>query len=248
MPPNRQNQEAKRRTKKNKLNATVLSEHGSTLCHCLFFFCQLMLSQTLLTACLLGSLFPFVSSAQTTSVASRFYVGVGGNQLSNIPFNDAIVPRFIGPSLTAGMQLTPRLAVQTGLSYHWGENSPKIQQLIDSPSSTHSGYFIIPALLRFTTTAPAARAHFDIVGGATLVHIRNRTTYDYNGSTLKELRNSNTQFSLTLGPAVRAALAPNLEITAASVVSAVVGESYYQFSERLFLNTSIGVNYTFGQH
>lgn len=229
------------------LNATVLSEHGSTLCYFLFFFCQLMLSQTLLTACLLVSLFPLVGSAQTTSVAPGFYVGLGVNQLSDIPFNDGIVPRLIGPSLTAGMQLTPRLAVQTGLSYHWGQDSPKIYQFIDSPSTIHSGYFIMPALLRFTTTAPAARAHFDIIGGATLVHVRSRITYDYNGSTSKELRNSNTRFNMTLGPAMRVTLSPCLELTAASLVSAVVGENYYHFSDRLFLNTSLGLNYAFGQ-
>jgi len=45
---------------------------------------------------------------------------------------------------------------------------------------------------------------------------------------------------------VRAAISNHLELTASSLVSMVVGENYYRFSDRLFLNTSLGLNYKFG--
>jgi hypothetical protein len=212
----------------------------------------------LLTLSLLGSLLPLTSRAQTTAEAPRFYVGLSGNQLSNIPFNqNGPVPRIIGPALTAGWQLTPRLAVQTGLSYHWKKDSFVTYQSPPTPGSASSvnvtsrtKYLLVPALLRCTVTALAARAHFDLVGGATLVHASGSIDFKGNNGTVDPaLRNysvSDTRFNLTLGPAVRATLSRRLELTAAGLVSAVVGEDYYRFSDRLFLNTSIGVNYTFG--
>jgi hypothetical protein len=215
--------------------------------------------RSLLTISLLGCLLPLASRAQTTSESPRYYVGLSGNQLSNIPFNEnGPVPRIIGPALTAGLQLTPRLAVQTGLSYHWDKMTYPAYQFIPTPGSAstvtataRTKYFVVPALLRYTATALAARTHFDIVGGATLVHATASLTYEGNGGTIDPaLRNnsfSDTRFNLTLGPAVRATLSPRLELTAAGLVSAAVGDSYYRFRDRLFLNTSIGVNYTFGQ-
>jgi hypothetical protein len=218
-----------------------------------------MLLRPLLTLSLLSGLLPLVNHAQTTSDSPRFYVGLSGNQLSNIPFNEnGITPRLIGPALMAGLQLTPRLAVQTGLSYHWQKDTYATYQFIPTPgnantitATTRSKYFLVPALLRYTATALVARAHFDMVGGATLVHATGSLTYEGNGGTIDPaLRNrsfSDTRFNLTLGPAVRAALSSRLELTAAGLVSMVVGEDYYRFSDRFFLNTSIGVNYTFGQ-
>ena len=168
------------------------------------------------------------------------------------------MPRIIGPGLTVGLQLTPRLADQTGLSYHWKKDSLATYQFIPSPGNASTvtmtsrvKYFIVPALLRYTATAPTARARFDILGGATLVHATGRISYEGNGGTidpaLRDRSSSNTRLNLTLGPAVRATLSPRLELTAAGLLSAVVSEDYYRFSDRLFLNTSFGLNYTFGQ-
>jgi hypothetical protein len=213
---------------------------------------------TLLIPSLLINLLALSSHAQTAPSLSRFYLGVSGNQLSNAPFNgDGIVPRIIGPALTVGMQLTPRLAVQTGLSYHWKKESRYYQSIstpggISSVTTTQrTKYFIIPALLRYMVTAPAGRAHFDVVGGATLLHATGHVTYDVSGGAidpaLRESSISDTRFNLTLGPAVRAAISPRLELSVSSLMSMVVGDNYYRFSDRLFLNTSIGLNYTFGQ-
>lgn len=111
-------------------------------------------------------------------------------------------------------------------------------------------YLTVPVLLRYTVTAPAERFHFDLLGGGTLVHARSGSTYEYGAgatSPAEQPVNSDTRVNVTLGPSVRAALSPHLELTASGLVSAIVGESYYRFSDRLFLNTSLGMNYTFGQ-
>lgn len=147
------------------------------------------------------------------------------------------------PSLTVGLPFTPRWALQVGFSYH-GK-----RETIDNPNSTveatvRTKYFLVPALLRYTVTAPTNPVQFDVLGGATLVHAKGRTTYSppfYDEPTI-----SDTRFNLTLGPAVRAAISNQLEFTASSLVSVVVGKTYYNFSDRLFLNTSLGLNYKFG--
>jgi hypothetical protein len=211
-----------------------------------------MLSRILLaSSCLLSSWLPLTSYAQTASGAPGFYIGVGANLLSNVPFNDqGIVPRLIGPALTAGVQFTPRLAGQVGLSYHSKKDSftyLTAAQIgyVYSTYTYRSSYFIVPVLLRYTLTAPAQRFHVELAGGATLVHARGL----FEGDSISPAigRSSDTRFNLTLGPAVRYVLSPSLELTATSLVSAVVGENYYGFRDRLFLNTAIGVNYTFGK-
>ncbi|RZK20632.1 MAG: porin family protein [Hymenobacter sp.] len=203
-----------------------------------------MLSHILLTTGLLGTLLPLSSPAQTVPASSRFYVGIGANLLSNLPFKDrGIVPSSFGPSLTVGLPFKPRWALQVGFSYH-GKS-----ETIDNPNSTveatvRTKYFLVPALLRYTVTEPTNPVQFDILGGATLVHAKGRTTYSlpfYDEPTI-----SDTRFNLTLGPAVRAAISNHLEFTASSLVSVVVGKTYYNFSDRLFLNTSLGLNYKFG--
>jgi hypothetical protein len=212
-----------------------------------------MLLRTLLSASLLGGILPLASQAQITPDASRFYVGVRANMLSNVPFKDrGLVPQLVGPALTAGMQFTPRLAGQVGLSYHWGKETRDLLYRFGNITVTsRSKYFSIPVLLRYTVTEPAQRFHFDILGGATLLHTTGSTSYTNSTGVLdpgfRDNSGSNTNFCLTLGPAVRAAISSHLELTASSAVSAVVGDNYYKFSDRLFLNTSLGVNYTFGQ-
>jgi hypothetical protein len=210
-----------------------------------------MLSHLLLTTGLLGTLLPLSSPAQTAPASSRFYVGVGVNLLSNLPFKDrGIVPRLIGPALTAGVQFTPRLAGQVGLSYHWEKDS---YEYIGSsnPSFTaiqRVSYVHVPVLLRYTLTTPAENLHVDILGGATLLHAAGHLTFESNGPidpALRESRTSDTRVNLTLGPAVRAAISSHLDLTVNGLVSMRVDE-VYNFSDRFFLNTSLGLNYKFG--
>jgi hypothetical protein len=198
-----------------------------------------MLAPLLLITGLLGTLLPLASPAQTAPAAPRFYVGVGANLLSNVPFNDRrivpVVPRLFGPSLTAGWHFTPRWALQVGFSYH-GKNTPNPA----GGSTLEAKYFVVPALLRYTVTAPATPVQVDVLAGATLVHLKDWETYSAPSSYTA------TRVNLTVGPAVRVALSSHLEVTAASLVSMIVGQNYYTFSNRLFLNTSLGLNYKFG--
>jgi hypothetical protein len=196
-----------------------------------------MRSPLLLITGLLGTLLPLSSFAQTTPALPRFYVGVGANLLANVPFNDrTVVPRLFGPSLTAGWHFTPRWALQVGFSYH-GKITPD-----PAGGPTHElNYFLVPALLRYTVTAPATPVQVDVLAGATLVH-RNGWNYSANF----HLPYTNSGVNLTVGPAVRASLSAHWEVTAAGLVSMTVGEQYYTFSQRLFLNTSLGLNYKFG--
>jgi hypothetical protein len=198
-----------------------------------------MLAPLLLITGLLGTLLPLASPAQTAPAAPRFYVGVGANLLSNVPFNDRrivpVVPRLFGPSLTAGWHSTPRWALQVGFSYH-GKNTPNPA----GGSTLEAKYFVVPALLRYTVTAPATPVQVDVLAGATLVHLKDWETYSAPSSYTA------TRVNLTVGPAVRVALSSHLEVTAAGLVSMIVGQNYYTFSNRLFLNTSLGLNYKCG--
>jgi hypothetical protein len=198
-----------------------------------------MRAPILLITGLLGTLLPLSSPAQTAPIAPRFYVGVGANLLSNVPFNDRklvpVVPRLFGPSLTAGVHFTPRWALQVGFSYH-GQNTPDPA----GGPTLEAKYFVVPALLRYTVTAPATPVQVDVLAGATLVHLKDWNTYSAPSAY------SATRVNLTVGPAVRVALSSHMEVTAAGLVSMLVGQNYYTFSDRLFLNTSLGLNYKFG--
>jgi hypothetical protein len=101
-------------------------------------------------------------------------------------------------------------------------------------------YFLVPALLRYTVTAPATPVQFDVLAGTTLVHLKDWETYSAPSS------HTYNRVNLTVGPAVRAALSAHWELTAAGLVSMIVRKDYYTFSDRLFLNTSLGLNYKFG--
>lgn len=205
---------------------------------------------------LLATTLPVVSHAQTT--ASRFYAGASANLLSNTPFNSSGASRLLGPSLTAGFQFTPRVALQVGASYQWQHEAFSELYIATAPGGPttnitntneyHYKYLMVPVLLRYTFAPAAQRFHVDALGGVTLLYSALRRTYDSTPATapLAEYKTSTYRASLTLGPAVRYAVAPNVELTASSLASVALGDSYYRFSNRFFLNTSIGVNYTFG--
>lgn len=212
-----------------------------------------MLIRLLLIAGLWGSLLPSPTLAQTAPGPAHFYVGIGLNQISNLPFRDrGIQSRILGPSFTVGRAFSSRLAVQTGLSYHWKrESSPYRGTTSSGNVNLRLAYSIVPVLLRYTVTAPAERFRFEVLGGVTVVHATSHLTYESDGSpidpALQSSRLADTRFNLTLGPGLRAAISPRLELTATGLVSAIVEDNYGRFRDRLFLNTSLGVNYTFGQ-
>lgn len=214
-----------------------------------------MFSRTLFTAGLLAGILPLASHAQT---APRFYVGAGANLFTETPSPlERTALRLYGPALTAGLQLSSHLALQTGVAYTWQNitrsqsyNDPNLIVPVVEQVDFHSKYFTIPVLLRYTFAPAAERLHVDALAGVTLAHRRYRNSasstysaapysYAYHGSL--------TRASVTLGPAVRYTLVPNVELTANALVSAIVGDTYYRFSDRLFLNVLVGAQYSFGQ-
>jgi hypothetical protein len=217
-----------------------------------------MPKKVLLLASLAG--LPLLGFAQTAPTSSRFYAGVGANLLTDVPFNSTSTPNLVGPSLTAGLQLSPRLAVQVSAAYHWTKNSYTTPlYYYGTGGSTLGGgtdtyrykYLTVPVLLRYTFTEPAARFHFDGLAGITVMygHFNFTTTsppssyYGYPN----DYSSSSTKASVTLGPAVRYSLSPQVELTANGLVSAMLGDNQYRFANRLFLNVLVGAHYTFGQ-
>jgi hypothetical protein len=200
---------------------------------------------------------PLLSFAQAGPASSRFYVGVGANLLTDVPFNSTSVPNLVGPSLTAGMQLAPRLAVQVSAAYHWQHDTytyPYYSSGTGTPINTvstdyHYKYITVPVLLRYTFTEPAASFHFDGLAGITVLHgaFKYTSSGSYPGTFPENYSSSSTKANFTLGPAVRYTLSPQVELTANGLVSAVLGDTYYRFSDRLFLNVLVGAHYTFGQ-
>lgn len=218
-------------------------------------FC--MYQKVLYLATLVG--LPLLSTAQTTASAPRFYVGAGANLLTDVPFNTTGAPTLLGPSLTAGLQLAPRLALQVSAAYHWQQKS-YTSSVYNYGTGTVGGgtstyyykYLTVPVLLRYTLTEPAARFHVDAMGGITVLygHFNFTSTDPASSSTYYYPNNyssSSTRANATLGPAIRYTLSPSIELTANGLVSAIVGDTYYRFSDRLFLNALVGVHYTFGQ-
>jgi hypothetical protein len=204
-----------------------------------------MLTRTLFTVSLLAGLLPLSSFTQN---APHFYVGAGANVFANRPFSEGKYPRVFGPSVTAGLALNPRLAVQLGASYHGKtESVPSYSSGPIQGDDTYRSYYVVmPALLRYTFTSPTSPWHFDGLAGATLVHVAANYTITTNGSQ-REFTSSDTRANLTLGPALRYTFLPNVEFTANALMSAILGNSYGPFNDRLFLNVLVGAQYSFGK-
>jgi hypothetical protein len=213
----------------------------------------------------IASLLPLASQAQTVP---HFYVGAGtnllagANLLTNTPLSSGVTSRLFGPSVTAGWQFIPSLALQASVTYQWKTENYASSYTYTSPngellpttfySSEHKiKCLTIPVLLRYTFAPSAERLHFDALGGVTLTHATLHSTFLSSGpnSTEPDYYTSNeTRANLTLGPAVRYTISPNIELTANGLVSAILNAGHYsQFSDRLFLNVLVGAHYTFGQ-
>jgi hypothetical protein len=212
------------------------------------------MSKKLLLWASLASL-PLISQAQTEAASSHFYVGAGVNLVTNVPFTSSGTPRVYGPSLTTGVNLAPRLALQASVAYqrqnYSGGSAYNSGAGISYESySSRSKHFTIPVLLRYTLTPSPKRFQFDGLAGITVLH----SSYHYESTSTSsagyinnyETNDGQTRASVTLGPAVRYAVSPKVELTANGLVSAVIGDTYYRFSDRLFLNVLVGAQYSFG--
>jgi hypothetical protein len=212
-----------------------------------------MLLHKLLSASLLAGGLPLVSAAQTTDTPTRYYVGVGGSLLNSFGRGSS---RILGPSLTAGLQVNPKLAVQVGTTVTWRNYSSgysytdyQLQETVYTNES-HSTFITIPALLRYTLTPAAKRLQVDALVGLSLLINSGRSTstttfpdqthYESSG------RYSALRGSLVLGPALRYSITPRVALTAEVPVNLGVGSSYGSFSNRLFYNLQVGARYNFG--
>lgn len=212
-----------------------------------------MLLHKFLSASLLAGILPLVSAAQTTPNSPRYYVGVGGSVLNSFGSGSS---RILGPSLTAGLQLSPQLAVQIGATVTWRNYSTgysytdyQLQQTVYTNES-RSKFITVPALLRYTLSPVAKRLQFDALVGLSFLVNTSRSTSttlfpdqtQYESST----RYSNLRGSLVLGPALRYSLTPKVALTAEVPVNLVIGNSYGSFSNRFFYNLQVGARYNFG--
>jgi hypothetical protein len=208
-----------------------------------------MFSRTLATTSLLAGSIALTGHAQT---APRYYVGAGATLSTNAPFGSGRASGLYGPALTAGLQLTPHVELQTGVSYQWKDESYSDAGVgVSYHSDYHYKYVLVPVLLRYTFAPAAERFHFDALGGVTLLRYTVKGSYSAfpsSAGSSGDIKEASTKASLTLGPAVRYAVSPHLDVTANALVNVGLGQDYYySFTNRLFLNASVGVQYTFGQ-
>jgi hypothetical protein len=202
------------------------------------------------------ALAPLLSLAQAPP---RLYTGVGASLLSSTPFQSystKISTKIVGPTGVVGLQLSPRWALQSGAFVRWRNSSYSKNLTTGSGTlenysfSEHSTSVSIPLLARYTFTAPTARLHVDALFGATWLHSSYRGTSSYStyGSpiTTHNFNSSYNGASLAVGPSVRYTLGSSLDIVASSLVQGEISGGG-SFSDRLFLATQLGVQYTFGQ-
>jgi hypothetical protein len=197
---------------------------------------------------------PLLSVAQTAP--ARFYVGAGVTVLSDRPFHNYSSTQ-VGPALTAGLQFTPRLALQLSGAYTWRNASGSYDTYYGSstPGTFHyesrSKLFTFPLLLRATFTDPAKPLRVDALFGPTWLHgtARSTTSIMYQGQPVQNRSDSysDNSFSLALGPALRYTLTPRLELVLDALVNIGLQDNGGTFSDRLFSNVLAGVQYNFGE-
>lgn len=198
---------------------------------------------------------PLLGAAQTTP--TRFYVGAGVTILSNRPFHNYSSTQ-VGPALTAGMQFTPRLALQVSGAYTWRNSSGSYDTYYSgsTPSATfnyesRSKLFTFPLLLRATLTDPAKPLRVDALFGPMWLHgtARSTSSITSQGQTYQNISDSysDNSFSFALGPALRYTLTPRLELALDALVNISLEDNDGDFDDRLFSNVLVGVHYNFGE-
>ena len=230
MPTRWQNGPAPRRTK-------CCFQHDKhmryTTLRCLSFymrFLYLLPASFLILAC------PLVSSAQTTdSLLHRFYLGLGATQ-GSYRFPDYEMPGTFSPSLTAGIHLSPRLALQVSTAnYKYQKEDsynatyypytlptqPSLMVASTVTSDTHLQVVAFPVLLRFRAhQSRTGQIQLDILSGMTIANTKARNDYlEVSSATqaiYKRIRteDASTRAYLPLGGALRCKLLPGLDIAA----------------------------------
>jgi hypothetical protein len=217
-----------------------------------------MFAKTLLCAGIV--LLPAASFAQSTPL----YIGASLNASTFSPFR-SYSSNLYGPALTIGYQLSPRWAIQSGAS--WGQRTDRPSNvsrpdILTTPTIFKEVNFdlrytrlTIPVLARFTLTDPTKPLQVDALFGPSWIYTTDRNTTTFvlkaGGSDSQTSTSSENSFSAGLGPSIRYAVSPHLQLTANSMIQAPfadgVNRGNNSFSDRLFLTTQLGVQYRFGR-
>jgi len=214
-----------------------------------------MFAKTLVGASI--ALMPAVSLAQSTP---PLYVGASFNVSTFNPFR-SYSSNFYGPAVTVGYQLSPRWAIQTGAS--WERRSYKTSNFDPAGVTIFEEVkydlrytrLTVPLLARFTLTDPSKPLQVDALFGPSWINTTNRSMTTFvlraGGSDSGTSTYSDNSFSAGLGPSIRYAVSPHLQLTANSMIQAQFGDDVNRinrpFSDRLLLTTQVGVQYRFGR-
>ncbi|GAA4053694.1 hypothetical protein GCM10022409_45840 [Hymenobacter glaciei] len=207
-----------------------------------------------------------------TTTTPRYYVGLGAYSSyyqrlggTSLGYDNS----FRMPvQLTAGYQLSPRLAVQVGVAYsgntsHYGESIVYSTPTPNTPSPYYNteGVFTqrlasISTLARYTLTAnPARRLQFDALGGFTFEHANSANkgsrTDSFQGTTTTSTYNnhySRNALLLTGGVGARYRMSRRFELTYDFTVNKNLTEGSGPYSDNVLTTSqALGLRYRFGR-
>jgi hypothetical protein len=225
----------------------------------------------LLPASFLTLVCPLAGSSQTAAtLPRRFYLALSATQGSyRLP--DYELPATFSPSLTAGVQLFPRLTLQISVAnYHYRDEgtynttyypyTPPTQPTISVPSTvtTTTSLQVIPfpILFRFQARQYAeGKILLELLSGMTIANTKSRTTYLEVSTTQAVYKSTHTEDASTraylpLGGALRCKVLPNLDLAAE-----LIGQLPLSFAKKnslgfnnVYLNTTTSATlfYHFG--
>ncbi len=213
--------------------------------------------RSLLAVSLVTSALPLMSVAQTsTSIASKFSIGLTGTYAKYDAPNQYI------PTLTAGLQLTPRLALQLGVGYIWDKYSYGSSKgsYFDSQTNefrnevswfTYKRLLTVPLLARYTITPLAKRWQVDILGGATGLYYFGHFDQTFSTTTQSDQHITTDSYDnftglLSLGLGLRYALNPHVELVGDALVNTSWNNPYNGYIRSYPGSFSLGARYRFG--
>lgn len=227
-----------------------------------------MFTRTICLAGLLAGTLPRLGSAQVVAATpAPFYVGLGGS-LNTTSRLSSFNTNSLAPTLTAGWQLSPRLAVQVSASYRQNSSYSAFSgRQLDANGQSQPGIWSstrrdrlvsVPVLTRYTLTNPNQRLAVDLLGGATVrryyYSFKENFTFDQGATIPSQFTNddANTYVYLTLGPSLRYRLGEKLDLTGDIGFNYSLTKNYGSVFDyrttlnRLSGNVQLGVRYRFG--
>ncbi|MFD1470044.1 outer membrane beta-barrel protein [Hymenobacter caeli] len=222
----------------------------------------MQLHRFLLPGLLAGAL-PLAGFAQTKTPADfkpHVFVGLGasvGSLQSPARFYD----RPALPSLTVGVQLQPRLAVQASALYAQSEG-PYAYPSAYFNGGPHQGNtygsirqrrLVVPVLARYAlTNRPEKRFQVDLLGGFTVARFMTKGSSTSVDSLQNVVSNydghyASTSWYLNLGTGVRYRLTQRLDLTGDFIVNFYINPPEHSGLSSYSYSTPIGLRYRFGR-